>query len=159
MTVVFIVFLHSAFAQSNHGGTVKVMLPQLDSMVIDLNKLYLNPHSIKEIYVLKDADVATKERYKGALSGVFFKKLPKLVLLTSLAPSKDSTKRKMYVIDGAVIFDVAGVKIDSLNVKTLTVIDTEKLSTFNTFCAPPSFIYIITTKHKAKRPKALKTNN
>ena len=127
----------------------KVLLPQLDSMVINMNQLYVNPENIKEMSVLKDPDSLTKRRFKGAIGTVEFKMLPQLRPINHLKLEKFSASPlgPIYFIDGVMLADTTGVKIDMLNVKELEAINSEKNTTFNKW----SIVYIVTTGNKGAR--------
>lgn len=136
-----------SFGQTNKGLIqANTLLPQLDSMVIENDKLYINPKNIKEVYVLKDPDSLTKKQFKNAAGIVVFNKLPQLVPLNSLKLDKfnKSPLPPIYYIDGVLMTDTTGVKIDKLNIKKLEAINSDKNTMFNKW----SIVYIITTGNK-----------
>jgi len=118
----------------------KVLLPQLDSMVININQLYVNPENIKDMSVWKDPDSLTKNKFKGTIGTITFKKLPQLKPVNHLKLEKFSSSAlaPIYFIDGVMLTDTTGVKIDMLNVKKLEAINSEKNTTFNKW----SIVYI-----------------
>jgi hypothetical protein len=140
----------SVLAQQNGNNTKgKVLLPQLDSMVIDLNRLFINPENILNMWVLKDPDSLTRKKFKGAIGSIAFKKLPQLTPINQLKLDRFNSSQlaPIYFIDGIMLTDTAGVKIDLLNVKELEAINSEKNTTFNKW----SIVYIVTTGNKGAR--------
>jgi hypothetical protein len=138
----------------------KVLLPQLDSMVIDLNRLYVNPENIKAMSVLKNPDSLSKKKFKGAIGTIEFKKLPELIPVNNLKLEKFNTSplAPLYFIDGVILGDTTGVKVDKLHIKKLEAINSEKNVTFNKW----SIVYILTTGNKgaqAASNKVKKTLN
>jgi hypothetical protein len=143
----FVLITNALFGQTvNKSKEFRVLLPQLDSMVIDFNRIYLNTKNIKGLYVLKDPDSLIRKQYKGATGTIVFKTLPQLVALNSLKTDKFSqtTLPPVYFIDGLMVADTTGVKIDKLNVKTLEAVNSDKNTTFNKW----SVVYLVTTNNK-----------
>lgn len=141
-----------AYGQS---AAPKVLLPQAYSMVIAMDKLFINPKNVKELNVLKDPAPELLKSNRGANLIMVFKKQPKLVALNSL--KIDSIEKKesaaLYVIDGVSINDTLGVRIDALNIKEFISLSESVTSKSAVFCAPPKPIYVIITRSKGKKIK------
>lgn len=151
--VIMLLLMHClAYGQS---AAPKVLLPQADSMVIAMDKLFINPKNIKDLFVLKDPTPELLKSYRGANLIMTFKKTPRLVALNNL--KVDSIEKKespaLYVIDGIPVNDTTGVKMDALSIKEFTSLSESVTAKGFVFCAPPKPIYLISTKYKGKKIK------
>ena len=121
----------------------------LDSIRIDINKIWLDPDNIKEIYVVKKGD----SNIYGQNSGlIYIISKDKKRIWTSLSEIdrqftdtlKFKTKpSKLFLIDNKVIEDTSNVRLEITNI---TKIDILKDSETGVLHDPPQIEFLITTK-------------
>jgi len=144
---------YGVYAQS---PAPKVLISEADSMVVEMNKLFINPKNIKQIYVLKDISPEMLKNNRGAAFTIYLKKASRLVALNSIRIDSLTKKspRVMYVVDGEHVADTVGVKIDILNIKKIDGFFTGDYP--NLYVNQTGIVYLITTKSKGKKIKPLK---
>ncbi|MDT3404810.1 hypothetical protein [Mucilaginibacter terrae] len=146
-----ILLLLVSCAVYGQSSSSKVLIPEADSMVVEMDKLFINPKNVKEVFVLKDPSSELSRSHRGANLIMTFKKKPKFVALNNL--KVDSIEKKSsrisYIIDGGFISDTTGVKIDILNIKKLDALFTGDMP--GLYVNQTGTVYLITTKSKGKK--------
>jgi hypothetical protein len=121
----------------------------LDSIKIDINKLWLDPDNIKEIYFIKNGDSSIFGETSGTICIISKNKNRKWISLSDIksetlvsANSKDQT-RIDYVIDEKFIQDTSRVMIENSNITKIVILKDDKNGVNRD---PPKVTYLITTK-------------
>ena len=121
----------------------------LDSIKIDINKLWLDPDNIKEIYFIKNGDSSIFGETSGTICIISKNKNRKWISLSDIksetlvpANSKEQT-RIDYVIDEKFIQDTSRVMIENSNITKIVILKDDKDGVYRD---PPKVTYLITTK-------------
>jgi len=126
----------------------------LDSIKIDINKLWLDPDNIKDIYIIKNGDSSKFGETKGTICIISKNKNRKWISLSDIkSQTIDSLNLKKktaidYVIDEKYIHDTTGIRIENTNMTKIEILKVDKNSVMHD---PPKEVFLITTKLSKKK--------
>jgi hypothetical protein len=125
----------------------------IDSMRVDFEKTYIEPDNIKDINVVKGYDSVFQA--DGKVYITLKSPKPILLTLTDVIAKKTSLKspsRILFIIDGKVQTDTAGVRIESSIVRTVQVTNETDINYLRGNVRPMSILSIETSLPKPPAP-------
>jgi hypothetical protein len=125
----------------------------LDSIKIDLKKVWLDPDNIKEIYVIKNRDSSIFGETVGTICINSKKRNRKWICLSDIKSNTiDSINLKnriqiVYLIDDKFIQDTSNVRIENTCITNIEILKEDKVGVIRD---PAKVTYLITTKLSKK---------